>query len=63
MYTSGKCVCLCVRACVCLGEESLKGFIKEWKVCSHLCRKAAAALALTCSTASAQFQLDSDPVG
>lgn len=36
---SGKCVCVRV-------QESLKGFIKEWKVCSHLCRLATA---LTCT--------------
>lgn len=29
--------------------ESLKGFIKEWKVCSHLCRLATAVFVLTCS--------------
>lgn len=36
--TSGKCVCVCVLSAV--AQESLKGFIKEWKVCGHLCRLA-----------------------
>lgn len=34
--TSGKCIHACVRFRV----QSLKGFMKEWKVCSHLCRLA-----------------------